>query len=561
MTSKDEKFTKAALGRITSMVLALMCCSIFGHFSVYGSPVPDIKLNNSNGEVAMTTQDILSVTVQLDAGNQVGENADWWIFADTPTGSYSYIYPTGWNYSEAETEEFATTYQGPLFTLMAPVELLHLTDLQVGEYTFHFGVDTNMNGTLEKGKGYYYDSASVSVMADTGWFPLVDTSQTACYDDFDEMVCPKEGGVFYGQDSQHDGNQPRYTDNGDGTVTDHLTDLMWQQNPDLDGDGDIDALDKRTYAQGQAYVDELNAQNYCGYSDWRLPTIKQLYSLMDFRGTDPMSDDPDGLVPFIDDQYFDFAYGDLDSGERIIDSQWMTSTLYTADSNMMFGVNFADGRIKGYGMESLNPAIGEKTFYVRYCRGNINYGRNHFRDNDDGTVTDDATGLMWTRSDSGQSMNWEDALAWAAQKNAESHMGYNDWRLPNAKELQSIVDYTRSPDTTESAAIDPVFNSTAIVNEYGDVDYPYYWTGTTHLSQNGKGTRAVYIAFGRGLGSYDGENVVDVHGAGCQRSDPKDGNENDYPSWGNGPQGDVQRMLNYVRLVRDPNLKEEIIAE
>jgi len=52
----------------------------------------------------------------------------------------------------------------------------------------------------------------------------------------------------------------------------------------------------------------------------------------------------------------------------------------------------------------------------------------------------------------------------------------------NAKELQSLVDYARSPDTTWSAAIDPLFNSTGIVNEAGDTDYPAYWTGTTHVN-------------------------------------------------------------------------------
>jgi hypothetical protein len=48
----------------------------------------------------------------------------------------------------------------------------------------------------------------------------------------------------------------------------------------------------------------------------------------------------------------------------------------------------------------------------------------------------------------------------------------------------------------------------------------------------------------------NGTTVIDVHGAGCQRSDPKDGDPADYPTWGFGPQGDVQRVFNYVRLVR-----------
>jgi len=42
---------------------------------------------------------------------------------------------------------------------------------------------------------------------------------------------------------------------------------------------------------------------------------------------------------------------------------------------------------------------------------------------------------------------------------------------------------------------------------------------------------------------------IDVHGAGCQRSDPKTGNASDYPQ-GFGPQGDAIRILNYMRLVR-----------
>ena len=104
---------------------------------------------------------------------------------------------------------------------------------------------------------------------------------------------------------------------------------------------------------------------------------------------------------------------------------------------------------------------------------------------------------------------------------------------------------------TNSAAIDPVFNATQITNVAGESDYPFYWSDTTFLHFDGSASAAVYVAFGEGLGSMDGTNVIDVHGAGCQRSDPKDGDPNDFPSWGNGPQGDVQRVFNYVRLVRD----------
>jgi len=153
---------------------------------------------------------------------------------------------------------------------------------------------------------------------------------------------------------------------------------------------------------------------------------------------------------------------------------------------------------------------------------------------------------------------WEDALAWVEERNLEDHLGYSDWRLPNAKELQSIVDYSRSPDTTGSAAIDPVFSSTSIVNAGGQTDFPFYWCSTTHLEGNTsrKGDHATYVSFGRALGwmeSPPGSGIyrlLDVHGAGSQRSDPKTGNPDDFP-YGHGPQGDVVRIYNHVRLVRD----------
>jgi hypothetical protein len=382
--------------------------------------------------------------------------------------------------------------------------------------------------------------------APAGGYPVVDTGQDTCYDDGGAIACPAAGAAFYGQDAQFTGHAPGYTANGDGTVTDDVTGLMWEQSPDTDHDGDIDIDDKFTYDGAVTYCENLSL---AGHDDWRLPDIKTLYSLIDFRGTDPRIEgtDTSGLTPFIDTNSFDFAYGDTDNGERLIDAQFASSTLYVSTvmngQSAMFGVNLADGRIKGY------PP--NKDFYVLCTRGNETYGQNDLTDNGDGTLTDAATGLMWAQNDSGSGMSWEDALAFVQAQNAADYLGYSDWRLPNAKELQSIVDYTRSPDTTASAALDPLFNATAITNEAGETDYPYYWSSTSHRRYNDTASNAVYVAFGRGLGSMDGTHVIDVHGAGCQRSDPKDGDPSAYPAWGHGPQGDLQRVFNYVRLVRD----------
>ena len=376
-------------------------------------------------------------------------------------------------------------------------------------------------------------------------FPIVGTNQSIFYDNSNETSTQHLGDDFYGQNANYQGHAYQYVNNGDGTVTDMVTGLMWQQSFDHNNDGDIDYDDKLTYSEIVDLVS--NGVFYAGYSDWRLPSIKEMYSLILFSGKDinPAATSDIGLTPFIDNTTFAFAYGDLDAGERLIDMQCATTTLYVSNEvdQLVFGVNFADGRIKGY--ELTNPmGSGDKAFNYLLVRGNETYGVNDFVDNGDGTITDEATGLMWMQSDNAEAILWQSALQYA--ENME-FAGYSDWRLPDVKELQSIVDYSRSPATTNSAAIHTLFNCSQIVNENNEDDYPFYWSSTTHANEL-NGASAAYVAFGRSLGNING--WTDIHGAGSQRSDPKTGNPDDYAD-GFGPQGDAVRIYNYARLVRN----------
>jgi len=390
-------------------------------------------------------------------------------------------------------------------------------------------------------------------------YRIVDTGQSTFYDNQNEISAPVSGSAFYGQDASVNGHQPNYTDNGDGTVTDNVTGLMWQQSTDLNGDGLANIDDKLSQVEALAGADTFSL---AGYSDWRLPSIKEAYSLFMFSGEDPSGyngTDTENLIPFVDTNYFDVAYGDTDAGERIIDGQYASTTVYVGTTMggdaTMFGVNFVDGRIKGYPMGAMPGQTEDKQFYVLYVRGNEAYGINDFVDNADSTVSDLATGLMWMQDDSQIGMDWEASLEWARAKNTENYLGHNDWRLPNAKELHSILDYSRSPSTTNSAAIDPVFECTAITDEGDETNYPFYWSSSTHANMN-NGAWGAYVCFGEALGFMQepfppfNVNLLDVHGAGAQRSDPKQGSADDYPQ-GHGPQGDVVRIDNFVRLVRD----------
>ncbi len=387
-------------------------------------------------------------------------------------------------------------------------------------------------------------------------YAIVDTAQVQCYQSNtgNSTDCND-----IGYDADYIGNSPTYAVSNDGLlVTDNITGLTWQQSSDLNNDGVINYADKLSQSEAAEHCQNLS---YGGRDDWRLPNIQQAYSLILFSGKDASSyqgSDTSTLTPFID-QAFDWAFGDINSqagitaGDRIIDAQYATSSLYVTTTMVndltMFGVNYIDGRIKGYPTE-------RKKFYVRCVADNSDYGQNDFVDNSDGTISDHATNLMWQQQDT-SAKNWDEAVEHCE---FNSTANYGDWRLPNAKELHSLVDYSKSPETDNSAAIDDIFQSTPFQNEEGDTDWGYYWSSTTHVDNDGDGSNAVYIAFGRALG-YMNSTLLDVHGAGAQRSNDKldiasePGANSAMGSNGTfyykGPQGDILRAQNNVRCVRD----------
>lgn len=363
-------------------------------------------------------------------------------------------------------------------------------------------------------------------------YPLSDTMQNVCYDNETDIACPVTGEAFAGQDAQFTGTPQSFTDNGDGTVSDNVTGLIWQQVPDAERLG---------WQAAQDYCETLELADR---DDWRTPNLKELFGISSFGAGWP---------------YLDTSVFTLLGAEK--DQQFWSSNFYLVGTThdgapSAFGVNHVTGHIKAYPAESIQrgkpdnsnrpppppkdeAAQGAKTQpegrmppnfgkLVR-CVSGDETGLNEFADGNDGTVLDAATGLMWGQADAGALMNWEDALAFAARMNAEDYLGHDDWRLPDIRELQSIVDYS---------GVFPAINSD--VFEITEPD-TYFWSSTSAYFNDKQPDHvyAWYVAFGYAPGP-DGE---DVHGAGAVRfigkSESSPNAEGDY------------RPLNAVRLVRD----------
>jgi hypothetical protein len=125
-------------------------------------------------------------------------------------------------------------------------------------------------------------------------YPIVGTGQDHCFNERGSIIdCPIAGQPLWGQDAQHPGNRPQYHDNGDATVTGLVTGLVWAKAPSAP----LAFADVGGYAR---------ASRLGGHEDWRVPTIRELYSLIDYRGG--YSGDPATSRPYIDVTAFDFAY-------------------------------------------------------------------------------------------------------------------------------------------------------------------------------------------------------------------------------------------------------------
>ena len=326
---------------------------------------------------------------------------------------------------------------------------------------------------------------------------LPKTGQTTCYNPQGNVI-PCSGTVQDG--GLQDGvawPSPRFSDNGT-TLTDKLTGLIWP----IDGRTDAPASctsGKMTWQQAFDYVSCLNANNYLGYNDWRLPNVNELESLLNLG--QPENGE------WLQSQGFYLAQ----------DSEYWTSTTDPSQPANAWDVDDADGCVNTVSKTNTShlvrsvrggqcgisgssvciPVTGQTQCYdasgnVISCNGTgqdgalqegVSWPSPRFTDNGDGTVTDNLTSLIWTKDANapgpaacspGTTMTWQAALSYVACLNTNNYLGHNDWRLPNRREMHSIVDYSQyNPDIPTAnpfVNVDPATHPSSTWQ---------YWTSTT----------------------------------------------------------------------------------
>ncbi len=159
-------------------------------------------------------------------------------------------------------------------------------------------------------------------------YPINATGQTKHYDESGkEIKAPKSGDKLYGQDATYlSGTQMSFKDNGNGTITDQNTGLMWQQIPNPEG---------MTWAQAKEYCEKLELG---GHTDWRMPTLKELFSISNFEAG----------WPYLDTKYFSLSSNGVTKDEQYwADNKYVGETVEGRD-DAAFGVNHVTGHIKAY---------------------------------------------------------------------------------------------------------------------------------------------------------------------------------------------------------------------
>jgi len=301
------------------------------------------------------------------------------------------------------------------------------------------------------------------------------TGQTVCYNAAGSAIAC----TGTGQDGEMQAGvawpNPRFTYNGNETVTDNMTGLVWETRGGR-GSG--------TWQQALDYIKTMNSNDYHGYHDWRLPNINELASLVDSSHSSPAL--PTG-----------HPFANVQTGYNW-SSTSMVSTSAAGVVHMYYGFVSAEDKkvnncywwaVRGGQSGTFGKLVIYKTGQtVCYdtagtaisCDGTRQDGQiqagaplptTRFTDNGNQTVTDNSNQLIWSKNANlaGGYKTWQQALDYIKTLNSSNYQGYNDWRLPNRNEMASLIDRSRSSPALPTG------------HPFANVQTGYYWSSSTYI--------------------------------------------------------------------------------
>lgn len=282
----------------------------------------------------------------------------------------------------------------------------------------------------------------------------------------------------------------RFRDNGDGTVTDEATGLMWQKETNH----------RMAPKEAEIYISQMELG---GYRDWRLPNIKELNTILNldvdkdnwFFDVFPVPEN-EAMLHYSACSLFERHYA------------WVTNFTYGYDG--YYGgrdTPLLSRAVRYAGVEnSLSPVrnftithTGQKTAFDlkgREVAADRIWGLDAQRVwqaqsfesvNEGRAVKDLETGLIWDNAHDDLELTWKDAKEYIIGLNDGNYLGRNDWRLPGREELRSIVCYDDG-----HPAVDTAF--------FTSVRSAYYWTGVTDKS-NLENAWGIYFGYGCAYGA------------------------------------------------------------
>jgi hypothetical protein len=371
--------------------------------------------------------------------------------------------PTAGLYNNAQNISLVTTTTGATIYYTTdgstPTTSSSVYSSNLGHIWFLIGKTVKVFAT----KSGFTDS---SVLSGIFSYPPLKTGQTICYD-----TTGTTGNIVACGATKEDGESQTgvargYTDNGDGTITDNATGLVWQKcykgrNNDATCSDNGGVTDTSTWSSALTDCSSLSLAS----KTWRLPSRHELETLPDYSLSNPA----------INLTFF--------PATTAAGNYWSSTT---------DAANAANAWYVGFGGGDVNPLAKTAPNSVRCVTGSSKDLILNFTDNGDFTLKDNSTGLIWqkcfkgrnndaTCSDDGgvsDTSTWSSAITYCSGLTIAGRI----WRLPNFNEFKTIVDSTKVTGPTINTI---AFPSTAS----GD-----YWSSTT----TGTTTYAWLVNFSNG---------------------------------------------------------------